>query len=46
MVAAGLVLSASNAAAAPRMAVRPVPLFPPDVYASRGAVGSMVPASG
>jgi hypothetical protein len=46
MVAAGLVLSASNAAAAPRVAVRIVPLFPPEVYASRGAVGSMVPASG
>jgi len=39
-------MSASNAAAAPRVAVRVVPLFPPKLYASRGAVGSMVPASG
>jgi hypothetical protein len=38
-------MSASNAAAA-RVAVRIVPLFPPKVYASRGAVGSVVPASG
>ena len=35
-----------NAAAAPRVAVRVVPLFSPEQYASRGAVGSMVPASG
>jgi hypothetical protein len=46
MVAAGLLLMGSNAAAAPRVAVRVVPLFPLDRYASRGAVGSMVPASG
>ena len=39
-------MSASNATAAPRVAVRVVPLFPPKLYASRGAVGSMVPASG
>ncbi|TML49697.1 MAG: hypothetical protein E6G23_02585, partial [Actinobacteria bacterium] len=42
----GLLLLASNAAAAPRVAVRVVPVFPPKPYASRGAVGSMVPASG
>src|SRR5207247_1466944 len=35
-----------NAAAAPRVAVRVIPLFSPKRYASRGAVGSMVPASG
>lgn len=39
-------MSASNAVAEPRVAVRVVPLFPPQLYASRGAVGSMVPASG
>ena len=42
----GLLLSATNAAAAERVAVRVVPRFPQERYASRGAVGSMVPASG
>jgi hypothetical protein len=42
----GLLLLASNAAAAPQVAVRVVPVFPPKLYAPRGAVGSMVPASG
>jgi hypothetical protein len=42
----GLLLTGSNAAAAPRVAVRVVPLFVPERFASRGAVGSMVPASG
>lgn len=42
----GLLLLASNASAAPRVAVRVVPVFPPKLYAPRGAVGSMVPASG
>jgi len=37
---------AANAHAAARVAVRVVPLFSPKLYASRGAVGSMVPASG
>jgi len=36
----------SSAAAAPRVAVRVVPLFAPQRFAARGAVGSMVPASG
>ena len=42
----GLLLLAPNAAAAPQVAVRVVPLFSPRLYAARGAVGSMVPASG
>jgi hypothetical protein len=46
MVAVALLLSVSNAAAGTRVAVRVVPLFPPEQYATRGAVGSMVPASG
>jgi len=46
IVAVGLVLLVGNAAAASRVAVRVIPLFSPNRYASRGAVGSMVPASG
>ncbi|MDP9307946.1 MAG: hypothetical protein M3P15_06525, partial [Actinomycetota bacterium] len=46
IVAAGLLLLASSATAAPRVTVRVVPLFSPERYASRGAVASMVPASG
>jgi hypothetical protein len=46
IVATGLPIMAANAAAAPRVAVRVVPLFSPQRYASIGAVGSMVPASG
>ena len=46
IVAAGLLLLASSATAAPRVTVRVVPLFAAERYASRGAVGSMVPASG
>ena len=42
----GLLVLAPNAAAAPRVAVRVVPLFSPKLYATRGAVGSLVPASG
>jgi hypothetical protein len=49
MVAAGLSLAVPNvAAAAPatRVAVRVVPVFPLSRYSARGAVGTMVPASG
>jgi hypothetical protein len=50
IVAAVLMLAGANgAAAAPkagRVAVRVVPVFPAERYALRGAVGSMVPASG
>src|SRR5205814_202737 len=46
IVAVGLLLLVGNAAAAPRVAVRVIPLFSPKRYTSRGAVGSMVPASG
>jgi hypothetical protein len=48
IVATGVVLATGDAAqAAPkRVAVRVVPLFGPKQYAARGAVGSMVPASG
>jgi hypothetical protein len=48
MVATGLLLIPGAGAQAPptRVAVRVVPLFAPKQYAARGAVGSMVPASG
>ena len=48
IVATGLALAtAGNAAAGPtRVAVRVVPVFVPERYAPKGAVGSMVPASG
>jgi hypothetical protein len=49
MVASALLLACGNAAAAPReqrVAVRVVPVFPLARYADRGAVGTMVPASG
>jgi hypothetical protein len=48
MLAAALLLAGADTAAARplRVAVRVVPLFPLERYASRGAVGSMVPASG
>jgi hypothetical protein len=48
IVATGLVLATgATAKSAPtRVAVRVVPLFAPERYAGRGAVGSMVPASG
>ena len=50
IVAVGLFAATANvAAAAPRertVAVRVVPVFPLAEYASRGAVGTMVPASG
>jgi hypothetical protein len=41
-----LITGAAAEAAPLRVAVRVVPLFAPEVYAARGAVGSMVPASG
>ena len=48
IVAVGLLMSAwvDAANASTRVAVRVVPVFPPARYATRGAVGSMVPASG
>ena len=48
MLAAALALAGAEPALAQpvRVAVRVVPLFPLERYASRGAVGSMVPASG
>src|SRR5919206_4938756 len=48
IVATGLVLACPTAAQAARqrVAVRVVPVFAPESYAKRGAVGSMVPASG
>src|SRR6185312_6131607 len=47
MVATGLALALPTSAAAKRLvAVRVVPVFAPKLYASRGAVGTMVPASG
>jgi hypothetical protein len=41
-----MVAGASRAEAATRVAVRVVPVFASERYAARGAVGSMVPASG
>jgi hypothetical protein len=46
IVAAVLLLTAGEATAATRVAVRVVPEFSAARYAARGAVGSMVPASG
>jgi hypothetical protein len=48
IVAVGLLLAGANRALAapPRVAVRIVPVFQPERYAARGAVGMMVPASG
>lgn len=41
-----LATGAAARAASERVAIRVVPLFAPERYADRGAVGSMVPASG
>jgi hypothetical protein len=46
IVATVLALPAPDAGAATRAAVRVVPMFPLTRYASEGAVGTMVPASG
>lgn len=46
IVASGLAFAAPGTASAERVAVRVVPSFPLARYADRGAVGSMVPASG
>jgi hypothetical protein len=48
IVAVGLALVGAQSAdaASERVAVRVVPVFAPERYAARGAVGSMVPASG
>jgi hypothetical protein len=48
IVAVGLALAVAQGAQATRerVAVRVVPVFAPERYAARGAVGSMVPASG
>ena len=47
IVATGLALALPASANARRLvAVRVVPVFAPELYATRGAVGSMVPASG
>jgi hypothetical protein len=48
IVAVGLALAGAQGAnaARERVAVRVVPVFAPQRYAARGAVGSMVPASG
>src|SRR6059058_3350824 len=48
IVAVGLALAGAQSARAARdrVAVRVVPVFAPGRYAARGAVGSMVPASG
>jgi hypothetical protein len=46
IVATGLAFAGPNVAAAERVAVRVVPMFPLARYADRGAVGSLVPASG
>ena len=46
IVASGLALAAPNAGAGTRAAVRVVPVFPLQRYAHKGAVGTVVPASG